>query len=133
MTDWYFDNYEMPGRKMNIYRGCEIYEKGIYDIMINLKENYDNIETFIYENEMGVQDEGRLIHNGEIQDDYRIEYIRKHLKWLHRAIEEGCNAKGYHLWSFMDNWSWMNAYKNRYGFFSVDVQTKKRTYKKSAH
>ena len=133
MPDWYFDNYEMPGRKMNKYRGWEIYEKGIYDIMINLKENYGNIESFISENGMGVQDEVRFIQNGEIQDDYRIEFIREHLKWLHRAIEEGCNAKGYHLWSFMDNWSWMNAYKNRYGFFSVDLQTKKRTYKKSAH
>lgn len=133
MPDWFFDNYEMPGRKMNKYRGWEIYEKGIYDIMINLKENYGNIESFISENGMGVQDEERFVVDGEIQDDYRIEFIREHLKWLHKAVEEGCNAKGYHLWSFMDNWSWMNAYKNRYGFFSVDVETKKRTPKKSAH
>ncbi|GBF10270.1 glycoside hydrolase family 1 protein [Tepidibacillus sp. HK-1] len=133
MPDWFFDNYEMPGRKMNKYRGWEIYEKGIYDIMINLKENYGNIESFISENGMGVQDEERFVENGEIQDDYRIEFIREHLKWLHKAIEEGCNVKGYHLWTFMDNWSWMNAYKNRYGFFSVDIKTKKRTKKKSAH
>ena len=38
MPDWFFDYYEMPGRKMNPYRGWEIYEKGIYDIMINLKK-----------------------------------------------------------------------------------------------
>ena len=133
MPDWFFDNYEMPGRKMNKYRGWEIYEKGIYDIMINLKENYGNIESFISENGMGVQDEGRFEEDGEIQDDYRIEFIREHLKWLHKAIEEGCNAKGYHLWSTMDNWSWMNAYKNRYGFFSVDIETKQRTPKKSAY
>ncbi|GAA0592171.1 6-phospho-beta-glucosidase GmuD [Virgibacillus siamensis] len=133
MPDWFFDIYEMPGRKMNPYRGWEIYEKGIYDIMINLKENYGNIPSFISENGMGVQDEERFIENGEIQDDYRIDFIREHLKWLHQAIEEGCNAKGYHLWSFMDNWSWMNAYKNRYGFFSVDLETKERTAKKSAY
>lgn len=133
MPDWFFDVYEMPGRKMNPYRGWEIYEKGIYDIMINLKENYGNIETFISENGMGVQNEERFIENGEIQDDYRIDFIREHLKWLHQTIEEGCNVKGYHLWSFMDNWSWMNAYKNRYGFFSVDLETKERTAKKSAH
>lgn len=132
MPDWFFDNYEMPGRKMNKYRGWEIYEKGIYDIMINLKENYGNIESFISENGMGVQDEKRFLKDGEIQDDYRIEFIREHLKWLHKAIEEGCNAKGYHLWTFMDNWSWMNAYKNRYGFFAVDIETKERTAKKSA-
>lgn len=133
MPDWFFDNYEMPGRKMNPYRGWEIYEKGIYDIMINLKENYGNIESFVSENGMGVQDEERFLEDGEIQDDYRIDFIREHLKWLHKAIQEGCNAKGYHLWTIMDNWSWMNAYKNRYGFFSVDVKTKERKPKKSAH
>ncbi|WP_407270248.1 glycoside hydrolase family 1 protein [Radiobacillus sp. PE A8.2] len=132
MPDWFFDNYEMPGRKMNIYRGWEIYEKGIYDIMINLKENYGNIESFISENGMGVQDEARFIKDGRIEDDYRIEFIQGHLKWLYKAIEEGCNARGYHLWTFMDNWSWSNAYKNRYGFFSVDIETKERTAKKSA-
>ncbi|UFT99147.1 glycoside hydrolase family 1 protein [Radiobacillus kanasensis] len=133
MPDWFFDNYEMPGRKMNPYRGWEIYEKGIYDIMINLKENYGNIESFISENGMGVQDEGRFLKDGRIEDDYRIDFIKGHLQWLHKAIEEGCNAKGYHLWTFMDNWSWMNAYKNRYGFFSVNVETKERTAKKSAY
>ena len=133
MPEWFFDNYEMPGRKMNRHRGWEIYEKGIYDIMINLKENYGNIESFIAENGMGVEDEERFIENGEVQDDYRIEFISEHLKWLHKAIEEDCNVKGYHLWTFMDNWSWLNAYKNRYGFFTVDPETKKRTPKKSAH
>ncbi len=133
MPDWFFDNYEMPGRKMNKYRGWEIYEKGIYDIMINLKENYGNIGSFISENGMGVQDEERFMKEDRIEDDYRINFITGHLKWLHQAIEEGCNAKGYHLWSFMDNWSWMNAYKNRYGFFSVDLETKERKPKKSAY
>ncbi|SEO14710.1 aryl-phospho-beta-glucosidase [Amphibacillus marinus] len=132
MPSWFFDRYEMPGRNMNPYRGWEIYEKGIYDIMIDLKENYGNIESFISENGMGVQDEQRFIKEGRIEDDYRIEFIKGHLKWLHKAISEGCNAKGYHLWTFMDNWSWMNAYKNRYGFFSVNLETKERTAKKSA-
>lgn len=33
----------------------------------------------------------------------------------------------------MDNWSWMNAYKNRYGFISVDLENQKRTIKKSGY
>lgn len=132
MPDWFFDNYDMPGRKMNVYRGWEIYEQGIYDIMINLKDNYGNIDSFISENGMGVQDEGRFLKDGRIQDDYRIDFIKGHLKWLHKAAAEGCNVKGYHLWTFMDNWSWMNAYKNRYGFYSVDLETGERTAKKSA-
>lgn len=132
MPEWFFDSYDMPGRKMNPYRGWEIYEKGIYDIMVNLKDNYGNIPSFISENGMGVENEERFVNNGQIEDDYRIDFIKGHLKWLHKAILAGCNVKGYHLWTFLDNWSWMNAYKNRYGFYAVDINTQKRTAKKSA-
>ncbi|WP_205174735.1 family 1 glycosylhydrolase [Bacillus pakistanensis] len=133
LPERYFDNYVMPGRKMNPHRGWEIYEKGIYDILINLKENYGNIECFISENGMGVEGEEKYRdENGIIQDDYRIEFIQEHLKWVHKAIQEGSNVKGYHLWTFMDNWSWSNAYKNRYGFVSVNLDKDgERTIKKS--
>lgn len=133
MPDNFFDNYEMPGRKMNIYRGWEIYEKGIYDIAVNLKENYGNIESYISENGMGVQNEERFIKDGMIEDSYRIDFIRDHLTWLHRGIQEGCNVKGYHMWTFIDNWSWSNAYKNRYGFIQLDLKTQKRVIKKSGY
>lgn len=109
LPEWYFDHYEMPGRRMNIYRGWEIYEKGIYDIMMNLKNHYGNIPSFISENGMGVQNEERFLQGGEIQDDYRIEFVSEHLKWLHKALQEGCNAKGYHMWTTMDNWSWVQC------------------------
>lgn len=135
MPDDYFDNYEMPNRKMNSYRGWEIYEKGIYDILTNVRENYGNIPCYISENGMGVEGEEQYIdENGEIQDDYRIEFVKDHLKYVHQAIQEGSSVKGYHMWTCMDNWSWMNAYKNRYGFIAVDLdQDGKRTIKKSGH
>lgn len=131
--EYYFDNYEMPGRKMNPYRGWEIYPKGIYDIMINLQNNYGNIKSFISENGMGVENEERFIKDGRIEDDYRIQFLQDHLYWLSKAIQEGANCHGYHMWTFMDNWSWMNAYKNRYGFISVNIENQKRTIKKSGY
>lgn len=135
MPEDYFDNYEMPNRKMNPYRGWEIYEKGIYDILTNVRENYGNIRCFISENGMGVEGEERYINEeGQIEDDYRIEFLKDHLKYIHQAIEEGSNVLGYHMWTCMDNWSWTNAYKNRYGFISVDLENdRKRTIKKSGH
>lgn len=135
IPDDFFDNYEMPGRKMNPYRGWEIYEKGIYDILINVRDNYGNIPCYISENGMGVEGEERFINEeGQIEDDYRIEFVQNHLKYVHQAIQEGANCKGYHMWTCMDNWSWLNAYKNRYGFISVDLaHDGKRTIKKSGH
>ena len=131
MPEWFFDNYEMPGRKMNPYRGWEIYEPGIYDILVNLRDNYGNPRCFISENGMGVENEQRFIENGQINDQYRIDFISEHLSWLHKGISEGCNCLGYHMWTFIDNWSWCNAYKNRYGFIQLDVETQQRTIKKS--
>ncbi|WP_430610627.1 glycoside hydrolase family 1 protein [Enterococcus sp. DIV0876] len=135
MPDDYFDTYDMPNKKMNPYRGWEIYEKGIYDILTNTRENYGNIKCYISENGMGVEGESRFINDqGVIEDDYRIEFVSDHLKYVHQAIQEGTNCVGYHMWTCMDNWSWTNAYKNRYGFISVDLANDaKRTIKKSGH
>jgi 6-phospho-beta-glucosidase len=135
MPEDYFDVYDMPGKKMNPYRGWEIYEKGIYDILINVRDNYGNLPCFISENGMGVENESRFLgEDGMIHDDYRIEFVSEHLKYVHQAIQEGANCLGYHMWTCMDNWSWTNAYKNRYGFISVDLDNdRKRTIKKSGH
>ena len=133
LPDDYFDNYDKPDKKMNPYRGWEIYEKGIYDILTNTRENYGNIKCYISENGMGVEGEERFVNDeGIIEDDSRIEFVKEHLKYVHQAIQEGTNCVGYHMWTCMDNWSWTNAYKNRYGFISVDLNNDaKRTIKKS--
>src|SRR5699024_1190688 len=94
----YFDNYIMPGRKINPLRGWAIYEQGIYDISMGIKENYDNIEWILNENGMSVEGEEKFKVDGMIQDDYRIEFIQDHLKELHRAIQDGANCHGYMLW-----------------------------------
>ncbi|MEH7273945.1 glycoside hydrolase family 1 protein [Neobacillus vireti] len=133
MPEHLFDPYLMPGRKINPHRGWEICEEVIYDIMIDIRDHYDNIPFFISENGMGVEGEEKFRNEqGFIEDDYRIEFISEHLKWVHKALEEGAKCLGYHLWTFMDNWSWTNAYKNRYGLVEVDLRNNlKRTIKKS--
>ena len=131
MPEKYYLNYDMPGKRMNPYRGWEIYPKAIYDIAINIRDNYKNIDWFISENGMGVEDEGRFRKDSRIEDDYRIDFIKEHLTYLHKAIEEGANCKGYHLWTFIDNWSWLNAYKNRYGLVEYKLDTGERIIKKS--
>ncbi|MGF1761283.1 glycoside hydrolase family 1 protein [Photobacterium sagamiensis] len=135
MPESFFDEYDWPGKKINPHRGWEIYEKGIYDLLKEVQGRYNNIECFISENGMGVEGEAKFRNaDGIIEDDYRIEFIKDHLNWVHKAIAEGVNCRGYHLWTAMDNWSWTNAYKNRYGFVEVDIDNglAKRV-KKSGH
>lgn len=136
--DWvpsrYYDNYDMPGRRMNIDKGWEIYPKALYDIAINIRDNYKNIPWFVSENGMGVSREERFLNeDGQIEDDYRIDFIQEHLEWLHKGIEEGSNCFGYHLWTPIDCWSWTNAYRNRYGLVSNNIHTQVKTIKKSGY
>lgn len=56
----------------------------------------------------------------KIHDEYRIDYLREHLKELGKAIEEGCEVLAYCTWSFTDLLSWLNGYQKRYGFVYVD-------------
>lgn len=137
LQDWmpniYFDNYEMPGRVMNVDKGWEIYPKTLYDIAINIRDNYGNIDWFVSENGMGVSREERFIKDGVVQDDYRIKFIKDHLIELHKGIEAGSNCHGYFVWTGIDCWSWMNAYRNRYGLIRDDIHTQIKTIKKSGH
>ena len=70
--------------------------------------------------------------NGEILDYSSIDYIRRYLKELERAIDEGIDVRGYFYWSFMDNFEWTEGYSKRFGLVYVDYKTLERTPKKSA-
>lgn len=132
MPEKYFDYYDMPNKRMNPYRGWEIYPESMYDISINIRDNYNNIPWYISENGMGV--EGEEIYKNEegvIEDNYRIEFFEEHLQYLHKGIQEGSNCFGFHSWTPIDCWSWSNAYKNRYGFIALDLETQVKTIKKS--
>ncbi|MGG5342251.1 glycoside hydrolase family 1 protein [Enterococcus sp. AZ192] len=129
--EWFFDEYVMPGRRMNASRGIEIYPKGIYDIAKKIQTEYDNIDWFVSENGIGIEGEEAFISEGIVQDQYRIDFLKEHLRYLNKAMEEGSNCLGYHMWTFVDCWSWGNAYKNRYGFYRLDLATGEKTVKKS--
>ena len=129
-----YEPYVWPERRMNPYRGWEIYPEALRDIALMIKNDYGNIPWYLSENGMGVADEARFMNDeGMIEDDYRIEFIEDHLRILSDVIQDGANCFGYHMWTFVDCWSWLNGYRNRYGFYSVDLETQVRTRKKSSY
>lgn len=137
-VDWlpgkYFEEYQMIGRRMNVDKGWEIYPKALYDIAMNIRDNYDNLPWFVSENGMGVSREERYLNaEGMIEDDYRIQFVQEHLYWLEKGMSEGSNCFGYHLWTPIDCWSWGNAYRNRYGLISTNIHTQVKTIKKSGY
>jgi beta-glucosidase len=75
-----------------------------------------------------------VTENGLQTDDdaARVEYIDLVLASLHDAIASGIPVIGYLHWSLMDNFEWEQGYKPKYGLYSVDRTTFKRTAKPSA-
>lgn len=103
-----------------------------------MNEIYDRIQKpiFIVENGMGAIDEAD--ENGYVEDDYRIEYLQKHLSTMADAINiDGVDCLGYTMWGPIDLVSLSTGeMKKRYGFIYVDMDDKgngtlKRTKKKS--
>ncbi|MBD7911240.1 MULTISPECIES: glycoside hydrolase family 1 protein [Clostridium] len=77
-----------------------------------------NLPILITENGLGEFD--KLEENEVVNDDYRIEYLKEHIKVCKEAIADGVNLLGYCTWSFTDLLSWLNGYQKRYGFVYVD-------------
>ena len=114
--------YLWPERVMNESRGWEIYPEGLYDFGMKCKREYPGLEWFVSENGIGI--EGEYKNRGadyRIEDPYRVDFIRNHLVSVARAIADGAACVGYHYWGLIDNWSWANAFKNRYGLVEVDL------------
>lgn len=110
--------------------GWEIYPEGMYDLLLKIKKEYGDIPIYITENGMGAKDD---LDNGEINDDYRINYLERHVNAMYDTISAGVDIRGYYVWSTLDLLSWTNGYDKRYGLIYVDFNTLERKLKKSAH
>ena len=107
-------------------------------LRISLSKLYDryNVPLFIVENGFGAVD--TLEDDGSINDDYRIDYFKKHIAAMKDAVElDGVDLIGYTPWGCIDLVSaGTGEMKKRYGFIYVDMDDKgngtlKRSKKKS--
>lgn len=92
------------------------------------------LPILITENGLGEFD--KLQEGDVINDDYRIKYLKNHVKACKEAVTDGVELLGYCTWSFTDLLSWLNGYQKRYGFVYVnrdenDVKDLRRIKKKS--
>ena len=107
-------------------------------LRLTLNDLYDRyrIPLFIVENGLGAHD--TVESDGTINDDYRIDYLRQHIKAMHDAVTlDGVELWGYTTWGPIDLVSASTGeMSKRYGFIYVDLDDKgqgtmKRIRKKS--
>ncbi len=132
--EYYFEYHIKENGRFNPYRdGNEIHPEAIYDIAKNIQNNYNNIPWYIAEIGIAMSlDSEKVLEDGRIDDSFRTNLMIEHFDQLHRAIEEGANCFGIHQWTFIDNWSWLNSFKRRYGFYRLELETGERKIKEHA-
>lgn len=119
-----------PTTKRNLW-GREIYPQCMYNSLIEIKSKYGNFPIYITENGHGQYETPN--ENGYVDDQSRIDMMQSYIDEMFKAMEDGCNVRGYYAWSTMDLYSWVNGYDKRYGLVHVDFNDPglKRTPKKS--
>ena len=102
--------------------GWQIDPQGLRYTLNKLYDRYQ-LPLFIVENGLGAVDTLVTLENGEktVEDDYRIDYLRQHLKEAAKAIEDGVELMGYTSWGCIDLVSASTAQMSkRYGYIYVD-------------
>jgi len=100
--------------------GWEIYPEGIYHVLNNLKK----YRKPIYITENGLAD---------AKDRLRKDFIRDHLYWVYKAVDEGVDVRGYFHWSLMDNLEWHRGFEPEFGLIGIDYKTLERKPRPSAY
>ncbi|MBI2025021.1 MAG: glycoside hydrolase family 1 protein [Candidatus Harrisonbacteria bacterium] len=109
-----------PGRNLpRSDMGWEIYPKGIYETINDLKK----CNKPIYITENGIAD---------ASDKRRSDFIKDHIQWVEKAMEEGADVRGYFYWSLIDNFEWHHGFGPRFGLVEVDYKTLERKIRPSA-
>ncbi len=98
--------------------GWQIDPKGLRTALNEIYSRYQ-IPMMVVENGFGAYD--TVEKDGSINDDYRIDYLREHIKQMEEAINDGVELWGYTPWGCIDLVSASTGeMAKRYGFIYVD-------------
>ena len=98
--------------------GWQIDPKGLRYTLNEVYSRYQ-IPVMVVENGLGAYDKKEA--DGSINDDYRIDYLRKHIEQMKEAVEDGVDLMGYTPWGCIDLVSASTGeMAKRYGFIYVE-------------
>ncbi|MBR4163556.1 MAG: glycoside hydrolase family 1 protein [Solobacterium sp.] len=98
--------------------GWQIDATGLRILMNQLYDRYQK-PLMIVENGLGAKD---TLEGDKVHDDYRIAYLKEHVKALKESMEDGIEVIGYMPWSAIDLIGLSTGtIDKRYGFIYVDT------------
>lgn len=112
-----FEGLDNPYLKESEW-GWQIDPDGLRYILNELYARY-GIPIMVVENGLGARDV--LTEDKKIHDNYRIDYLRKHIEAIGNAVDDGVDVIGYTTWGCIDLVSaGTGEMAKRYGFIYVD-------------
>ncbi|MEG2088295.1 MAG: family 1 glycosylhydrolase, partial [Angelakisella sp.] len=126
-----FPGVDTVPREPRTESGWEIYPNGIYDLLMGLSKKYPRTQIYVAETGGAFPDVPDATEY--VCDDDRIDFLRTHIAEIHRAMADGADVRGIHLWTLLDNFEWQQGFTKRFGLIRVNHDTLKRTPKKSYH
>ncbi|WP_433774368.1 glycoside hydrolase family 1 protein [Bacillus wiedmannii] len=113
--------------------GWEIDPIGFRVTLREVNDRY-NLPIIVTENGIGAYD--KIDEDGTVQDQYRIDYLKKHIEQMELAIADGVDVIGYCPWAAIDLISTHQGFRKRYGFIYInrdedDLKDLKRIKKQS--
>ncbi|RDX75667.1 Furostanol glycoside 26-O-beta-glucosidase, partial [Mucuna pruriens] len=92
-----------------------VYPEGLYNVLIFLKNKYQNPKIYITENGIA----SGVIKN-PLKDKHRKDYIAAHINSTKHAIDAGVRVQGYFVWSAFDTFEFHHGFSDKWGLIYID-------------
>lgn len=64
----------------------------------------------LYVSENGLSCRDWVSVDGQVHDPQRMDFLRRYIRSLGRAVKHGADVRGYFYWSLIDNFEWAEGY-----------------------
>jgi len=108
-----------PEVKLRSDIGIPADPEGLLHVLRRFKDHPAADRLVVTEAGIGLQDR---MHDGEVNDDVRIWYVREHLRSVLAARNEGIPVDGFFHWSYADNIEWFFGRRPRFGLVHIDYE-----------
>ncbi len=122
---------QVPGPGPRTAFGWEVWPAALYQMIKRIDADYGRPPIYVTEN--GCSYATAPGPDGRVHDQERIDFYDGYIGQVARAIDEGCDVRGYYAWTLLDNFEWATGFSQRFGLTYTDFETQKRTIKDSGY
>ncbi len=119
-----------PPEDAEIFYDMEVYPEAVHQVLTRMWGDY---HMPLWVTEIGCNYSDFPDENGVVNDDRRIGFLRRYFGQMHRAMQDGVDVRGCHVWTIMDSVEWNSGFNMRFGLVYCDPVTQQRIIKKSGY